>query len=186
MKKIIQIFILILILILTNITSQAYTPIPINKQSRTANSVTAYESRFDKFNVSKTGILVWVNLKNQRMTVFKNKKFVTSYQVMTGADKSPTVQGAFKINSKIFRPNDTYSLYTKKGDIAAKISYWIPFSGNLYAFHNASWRQFSEFGNTKRRPEGGSHGCVNMSYADIEEFYKNYANIMDTVYISNG
>ena len=39
------------------------------------------------------------------------------------------------------------------------VDYWMPFVGNLVAFHDASWR--SSFGDDIYK-SNGSHGCVNL------------------------
>jgi lipoprotein-anchoring transpeptidase ErfK/SrfK len=181
-----KLLIVLLAITLVSTSSQAaYVKPPINKQGRTAELETIYDAKkLANVRVAEGEYLIWVDLTKQRMSIFQNKEFVTSYQVLTGSDKDLTPPGTYKINAKIYRPDDNYTLFTRKGDIAAKVTYWIPFIGNIYAFHNASWRQFSEFGNTKRRPQGGSHGCINMSYADVEDFYTNYASKKATVHIS--
>jgi lipoprotein-anchoring transpeptidase ErfK/SrfK len=178
-------FLLITITMVSTTSLAAYVKPPINKQGRTAELETIYDAKkLAGVRVDPNQYLIWVDLTKQRMSIFQNKEFVTSYQVLTGADKSLTPTGTFRINAKIFRANDNYNLYNNKKEIVAKVSYWIPFIGNMYAFHNASWREFPEFGNTKRRPLGGSHGCINMSYADVEDFYNNYASRKATVFIS--
>lgn len=154
----------------------AYVKPPVNKQARTAELETIFDSKvLSKVKVNPNEYLVWVDLTKQRMSIFQSNEFVTSYQILSGKTTTPTPPGTYKVNARIFRPDDNYNLYSAKGEITAKVSYWIPFIGNLYAFHNASWRQFNEFGNTKVRPLRGSHGCINMSYADVEDFYTNYA-----------
>ena len=177
--------VLLAITLVTTSSQAAYVKPPVNKQARTAEVETIYDAqKLANVQVSPNEYLIWVDLSKQRMSIFQNKEFVTSYQVLTGADRSPTIEGTFKINAKIFKPDDNYNLYNKYGGVTAKVSYWIPFQGNMYAFHNASWRQYSEFGNLKRRPLGGSHGCVNMSYEDVTDFYTNYASRRATVFIS--
>ncbi|WP_326832205.1 L,D-transpeptidase family protein [Olsenella porci] len=44
-------------------------------------------------------------------------------------------------------------------DYKSQVSYWMPFVGNMVAFHDASWR--SSFGGTIYQTDG-SHGCVNL------------------------
>jgi lipoprotein-anchoring transpeptidase ErfK/SrfK len=184
-KNLIKVLLLLITITFLSTSSMAYTKPAVNKQGRTAELETIYDAKkLANVKVDPNEYLIWVDLAKQRMSIFQNKEFVTSYQVLTGADRSPTITGSFRINNKIFRPNDNYNLYNNKGEVSAKVSYWIPFSGNLYAFHNASWREFKEFGDTKRRVIGGSHGCVNMSYADVEDFYTYYASRKATVFIT--
>jgi lipoprotein-anchoring transpeptidase ErfK/SrfK len=139
---------------------------------RTQVLTTAWDARLNSATPSKDGLILWVDTAKQRLSVFKNKKFVTSYQITTGKSSTPTPTGTYKINYAAFRANDGYVLKDGNGKQIARVSYWIPFIDDSIAFHNASWRQTSEFGKIQNSKTNGSNGCVNMSYSDIVDLYE--------------
>lgn len=49
------------------------------------------------------------------------------------------------------------------------VSYWMPFIGNNYGLHDASWR--SEFGGDIYK-YSGSHGCINLPPSKAGELYE--------------
>ena len=53
-------------------------------------------------------------------------------------------------------------------DYQSFVSYWMPFIGNAYALHDASWR--STFGGEIYKTNG-SHGCINLPVARAAELY---------------
>jgi lipoprotein-anchoring transpeptidase ErfK/SrfK len=153
--------------------------------ARTPNYKTAWVPALDKVKVGKDALIVWADLKTQRVSVFKNKKFVVSYQVLTGSDKNPTPTGTFKIsNLGEYDPDGGIELNGSYG--SALVSVWNPITfadGNEIAFHNAPWRSDWEFGRTTWRPQNGSHGCINMSLLDSLDLY-NRTRPGTVVYIS--
>ncbi|MGN0055023.1 MAG: L,D-transpeptidase [Atopobiaceae bacterium] len=64
-------------------------------------------------------------------------------------------------------------------DYQSHVDYWMPFIGNAYAFHDASWR--SSFGG-KIYQTNGSHGCVNLPHQKAEDLY-GIVQVGDQVYI---
>jgi lipoprotein-anchoring transpeptidase ErfK/SrfK len=60
------------------------------------------------------------------------------------------------------------------------VKYWIPFSGPLFGFHDASWQNFA-YGSQKYRKHG-SHGCVHMPLKAIAFLY-HWAKVGATVRI---
>lgn len=153
--------------------------------ARTPNYKTAWNATLAKIKTGVDGQIVWVDLKTQRVSVFKNKKFVVSYQVLTGSDANPTPTGTFKIsNLGEYDPDGGVELNGSYG--TAYVSVWNPITfadGNEIAFHNAPWRTDWEFGRTTWRPENGSHGCINMSLLDSLDLY-NRTRPGTVVYIS--
>ena len=78
-------------------------------------------------------------------------------------------------------PTGTYRLRAKQTDQTLRgleddgktkyeshVSYWMPFIGNSYGLHDATWR--GSFGGTIYK-YSGSHGCVNMPYSKAKELY---------------
>jgi lipoprotein-anchoring transpeptidase ErfK/SrfK len=151
---------------------------------RTPVMITKYDSRLDAVKPSNDGQILWVDLAKQRLSLFKNKQFVTSYQILTGKDATPTPPGTYSIQYKLFKTNEGVRLQDANGKQTARVSYWMPFIGNDYAFHNASWRQSSEFGKISQRKFSGSGGCVNMSYSDVADLY-NRINEGTVVHVTN-
>ncbi|MGN0286056.1 MAG: L,D-transpeptidase family protein [Atopobiaceae bacterium] len=64
-------------------------------------------------------------------------------------------------------------------DYQSHVDYWMPFIGNAYAFHDASWR--SNFGG-KIYQTNGSHGCVNLPHQKAQDLY-GIVQVGDQVYI---
>lgn len=104
---------------------------------------------------------IWINLKTQTLSYALGGYRLKEIKISTGLKRTPTPAGEFKILKKVpkvtykgagyFFPNTKWNLQFK----AQKI-------GNLY-IHGAYWH--NNFG----RPM--SHGCVNVSYKDMEPLY---------------
>jgi lipoprotein-anchoring transpeptidase ErfK/SrfK len=98
-----------------------------------------------------------VDLSEQRIYAFVNKKQVFSARVSTGTSRYPTVRGRFRVYAKYRStrmrgpgydmPNVPYTMYFYRG----------------YAIHGAYWH--NNFG---RRM---SHGCVNMKVSQAKWLY---------------
>ncbi len=140
--------------------------------------VTNWDSRLDKVTTGKDGLILWVDIKRQRLSVFKKstKKFITSYQIITGKDGYQTPTGSFFINSNREYDPDGNNIELRGSYGSAYVQIWNPFVGNSIAFHNAPWRQQYEFGSTARRGKFGSHGCVNMDLDDAKDLWKRTSN----------
>lgn len=169
---------------LVTVSAFAATTKPVVKHPRTVELVTKWDQRLNNLSINVDARIIWIDLAKQRLSIFQNKNFITSYQILTGKNSTPTPTGTYKVNYKSFKANDGIQLRDDKGKPTVGVSYWAPFIGDSYAFHNASWRQSWEFGNIAHRALNGSHGCVNMSYSDIEDMYT-IIKTNDTVYISN-
>lgn len=64
------------------------------------------------------------------------------------------------------------------------VQYWMPFIGNSYGLHDASWR-YSFGGNIY--VWNGSHGCINLPSANAKSVYDHvYAGMPVIIYYSNG
>ncbi len=62
----------------------------------------------------------------------------------------------------------------------SKVAYWIPFIGNAYGLHDATWQ--SAFGGTRYLDGFGSHGCVNLPLDKAAELY-NIIQVGDPVIV---
>ncbi len=66
-----------------------------------------------------------------------------------------------------------------EADYESFVNYWMPFIGNLYAFHDATWRTY--FGGTYYA-YNGSHGCINLPLDNAAALYE-LLEVGDTVVI---
>ena len=55
-------------------------------------------------------------------------------------------------------------------DYRTPVTYWMPFQGNLVAFHDADWQP--GFGGTMFQDGYGSHGCVNLPPGAAYDLYQ--------------
>lgn len=107
-----------------------------------------------------------VSIKNQTLTYSLGPYVIKTLKVSTGDRKHPTPVGDYTILIKkpvvtykgtgYYYPDTRWNMLFKKGA-----------TGNLY-IHGAYWH--NKFG------ERMSHGCVNVSYSDMETLY-NWADI---------
>lgn len=111
-----------------------------------------------------------ISLSDQYMWFYKNGKVIVETDVVTGnvSEGHGTPAGAYKLLNKLrnqtligANPDDSYE---------SKVSYWLPFIGNMYGVHDASWR--SSFGGSIYY-YNGSHGCVNTPYSNVQAIYEN-------------
>ncbi len=115
---------------------------------------------------------IHVDLKKQELSYGLGNYILNTIKVSTGVRRTPTPKGNFEILKKIpvhlykgagyYYPNTRWNMMFKPGS-----------AGNLY-IHGAYWH--NRFGTPM------SHGCVNVSYADIEPLY-NWADVGTKVII---
>lgn len=83
-----------------------------------------------------------------------------------------TPEGVWSITGSMGR-NQTLKGLDENGDgepdYESHVAYWMPFVGNLVAFHDADWR--SSFGGSIYMTNG-SHGCVNLPVGAAAELYE--------------
>lgn len=112
-----------------------------------------------------------VDITKQHVVYFEKgkKKFETDCVTGCWAAGHNTPTGVYDIKSK--GRNITLKSGGKKKDpgyYESFVSYWMPFLGNNYGLHDASWR--SNFGGDIYK-YSGSHGCVNLPPAKAGELY---------------
>lgn len=115
---------------------------------------------------------ILVSLKTQNLQYILGEYKVGEFKVSTGLKKTPTPPGEYQIEKKLpyvtyrgsdyFYPNTRWNMMFKKGS-------W----GNFY-IHGAYWH--NSFGQPR------SHGCVNVSYKDMEILY-NWSDVGTKVVI---
>ncbi len=96
-----------------------------------------------------------------------------------------TPTGVYTINS--YRASGDVELRgaidpaTNQPEYISHVSYWMPFIGNSWALHDASWR--SRFGSDIYQ-YAGSHGCVNLPSDKAKELY-GLCKVGDVVVVHN-
>ncbi|MDD4200843.1 MAG: L,D-transpeptidase family protein [Eubacteriales bacterium] len=123
-----------------------------------------------------------VDISRQQVVYFENEKKKLETDCVTGcwAAGHSTPTGVYDVWSK--NRNIILRGGGKKKDpgyYESFVSYWMPFLGNSYGLHDASWR--SSFGGEIYR-YSGSHGCVNLPPPKAAELY-NMISIGTTVII---
>lgn len=114
-----------------------------------------------------------VNLKTQTLTYFYGPYEVGQFLISSGVARLPTPPGGYQILKKVPVVN-----YRGVGYYYPKTKWNLMFkqqrAGNLY-IHGAYWHH--NFGHPM------SHGCVNVSYKDMESLY-NWADVGTRVIIN--
>jgi uncharacterized surface protein with fasciclin (FAS1) repeats len=108
---------------------------------------------------------VEINITKQHLWFYKEGKLITQGPVVTGNPNrgNATVLGAYMINYKQKNTN------LKGPGYNVKVSYWMPFYGNI-GLHDASWR--SSFGGEIYKSRG-THGCVNAPLPLAKKVFEN-------------
>lgn len=106
---------------------------------------------------------VEIDLTSQHLWVYVDGELVEDTDFVSGnvSNGNNTPVGIYAITYK--ERNATL----KGENYASKVSYWMPFNGNV-GMHDASWR--NDFGNDIYLT-GGSHGCVNLPVKEAEVIY---------------
>ena len=104
------------------------------------------------------GTYIVVYISEQRLDYIQNGALKFTTPVTTGKNVSPTPKGTYYIRGK-YR-NTNLSGYNESGAWYSRpVSYWMPFIGNSYGIHDASWRSY--FGGADYT-WNGSMGCINV------------------------
>lgn len=120
-----------------------------------------------------------VNLTTQHAVFYDGDGVIWESDFVSGktSDGHGTPQGVYAINSNmssIEKGSQVKLVSPEKDETTGEptyisyVDYWMPFVGNLVAFHDASWR--SSFGGTIYQ-YNGSHGCVNLPADKAKELY---------------
>jgi hypothetical protein len=138
---------------------------------------TTTSKRAQKFSFAPTtwspysGTYADVNLTTQKMFFVKNGNIVVQSDVVTGAPSMKTPTGTFRVLGKSSPATLVGPGYRQP------VSYWMPFTPGGVGFHDANWQPW--FGGN-RWTYAGSHGCVNMPYANAQKLYS-YLSVGDEV-----
>ena len=117
------------------------------------------------------GTYILVDISEQTLRLYKNGNCIMTSPVTTGnvSRGSVTPTGTYTIRAKM--RNQILRGYNYNGTkYTSPVQYWLPFIGNAYGLHDASWR--SAFGG-KYYLYDGSHGCINMPLSKVAYLYNN-------------
>lgn len=110
---------------------------------------------------------ILVDISDQTLKCYVKGKVKLKSNVVTGGRGCGTPTGRFKLHHKARNVNLTGPGYV------SHVNYWMPFIGQSYGMHDASWR--SQFGGSIYK-YNGSHGCVNMPRSKVSKLYKMVPN----------
>lgn len=110
---------------------------------------------------------ILIDISDQTLKYYVKGKVKLKSNVVTGGRGCGTPTGRFKLHHKSRNVNLTGPGYV------SHVSYWMPFIGQSYGLHDASWR--STFGGSIYK-YNGSHGCVNMPRSKVSKLYKMVPN----------
>lgn len=110
---------------------------------------------------------ILIDISDQTLKYYVKGKVKLKSNVVTGGRGCGTPKGRFKLHHKARNVNLTGPGYV------SHVSYWMPFIGQSYGMHDASWR--STFGGSIYK-YNGSHGCVNMPRSKVSKLYKMVPN----------
>ncbi|MDP2647949.1 MAG: L,D-transpeptidase [Candidatus Yanofskybacteria bacterium] len=100
-----------------------------------------------------------IDLSEQSLSYYYGTNRVDGFKISSGLPKTPTPVGTFKVLEKI-----PVKAYRGPGYYLPNTKWNLKFLASGYYVHGAYWH--NKFG----RPM--SHGCVNVSYADMEQLYE--------------
>jgi hypothetical protein len=113
-----------------------------------------------------------VDLSEQHARFYdESGNLVWESDIVSGDGNDPnkaTPEGVYYIVRKA--TNETLKTYDSPTEShETVVRYWMPFVGDLDAFHDASWQ--TSFGGTRYLDGYGSHGCVNLPVSAAAELY---------------
>ncbi|HBQ62524.1 MAG: L,D-transpeptidase family protein [Trichococcus flocculiformis] len=109
-----------------------------------------------------------ISIAYQRVWAYIGSQRIVDAPVITGRPSMPTPRGLFAIQPYKESPSVLVG-----EDYESPVQYWIPFLGNAYGLHDASW-QTQGFGDDLYLYLG-SHGCVNTPYYAVQTLYNTYS-----------
>lgn len=122
---------------------------------------------------AKAQNFILLDISEQNLKLYKKGKVILNVPVVTGnvSEGNDTPTGHYFIGTKLGPETYPDRVHLSKYD--AYVTYWMPFIGGSYGFHDADWRTPEQLTNKKWYLKKGSHGCVNMFMADANFLYYN-------------
>jgi hypothetical protein len=153
------------------------------------NQVHATDLSLMRRNGETSGQVIVISLSEQAMRVYQDGKLVNAFLVVTGMPGHASLPGSWWIENKL--TNTTFLSGKQPGQEGyyppTPIAYALQYHSSGYFIHQSWWR--SQYGSGNQFPHldphgtlfanSGSHGCVNMSTADVEWLY-NFAQVKST------
>ncbi|MGN0287334.1 MAG: L,D-transpeptidase [Atopobiaceae bacterium] len=154
-------------------------PLVSKEKAKQADTTQTTQTNWDG-----SGRYLDVDISNQYARLYDEQGNVLwETSVVTGntSEGRSTPTGTYSINAKTRDMTLTGSDENGDGkpDYTSHVDYWMPFIGNSYGFHDATWR--SNFGGSIYK-SSGSHGCVNLPYAKAQQLFS-LVNVGDRVVI---
>jgi lipoprotein-anchoring transpeptidase ErfK/SrfK len=116
----------------------------------------AEKKRMDKVLSSSKGLLVKIDVSQQKMRVYSGKKLLYSWKVSTGKRGFRTPRGRYK-------PKHMAKMHYSRKYNNAPMPYAVFFKGG-YAIHGTR--------SVRRLGRPASHGCVRLRTSNAKKFYK--------------
>jgi hypothetical protein len=116
---------------------------------------------------------IYVSLGRQELRAYEGGRLVRQTLVTTGRPELPTITGSFSVLRKnspwiMHSPFPYGSPYWYPD---TRVSYVLWFDDGGYGLHDAYWRHRYGPGTNGPGTAGGTHGCVNIPYADTVWLY---------------
>jgi lipoprotein-anchoring transpeptidase ErfK/SrfK len=127
-----------------------------------------------------------VDISDRKLWACEGSKQVYTAPVVTGMEMHPstlTPPGTYHISG--MATDQTLTGTDETGSWNDPVSYWMPFLYNqygAYGFHDATWRDNSDFGKISPNSDQASHGCVELPLGAAGWIY-NWADVGTTVTI---
>jgi hypothetical protein len=124
--------------------------------------------------------LIKASVSQRKEWACEGAKLVHTNAIITGLRGHPETEtpvGTYKIYAK--QTDTTLTGSDSRGSWRDPISYWMPFLDNqygTYGFHDATWRNNSEFGKVSPDSDKASHGCLELPLNDAKWLY-NWAEV---------
>ena len=146
----------------------------------TANNITWYKIKYNgsyayiNSNDTKKNAIV-LDISQQLLKLYKNGKLTLEAPVITGKKDHDTPTGRYLLTNSNIRRSVTLRGYNSSGNYYERyVNYWIEFIPTReIGFHDATWRDGSQFYNSGIYKASGSLGCVNMRLDNVKTLYDN-------------
>ena len=161
------------------------------------NNITWYKIKYNKtyayINSDDTrSNAVVLDISDQILKLYKNKKLVLEAPVITGKENHDTPIGRYLLTDNNIRKStakNPISLkgYNSYGEYYDKpVDYWIEFiPSRAIGFHDAPWRDGGQFYNKDIYKTSGSLACVNMRLDNVRTLYDNIKGNDIYVYVND-
>ncbi len=152
------------LMVTSKFTEAGYTITP------TAGGIISKDSRAEvrrRQDVSSYGTAIVIDISDQTLDYVEGGVIMLTTNIVTGnRGTNDTPTGTYYVLGKQYDPNGKIPLVGD--DYTSYVTYWMPFIGNAYGIHDATWR--SSFGGSIYT-WNGSHGCVNVPKASMARLF---------------